>query len=207
MEPGGAVASWYLMIVDRRDACCGFGLGLGALAAWLTTGWRARERPPDRLRPPGAGNERDFLAACIRCGLCVQACPYGTLRRDGPESTAALAAGAPSFDARSIPCYLCKDKPDLLCIAACPTGALSPTPVPQLRIGLAAIDQAQCLAYNGVTCRACWHACPFPDRALRYDSLLRPVVDADACIGCGLCEHACLTEPAAIVVRPVERRS
>ena len=31
------------------------------------------------LRPPGALGEKDFLAACIKCGLCVEACPYDTL--------------------------------------------------------------------------------------------------------------------------------
>lgn len=188
------------MELSRRDLCCGMGLGLGALAAWAG-GLRHVAHAAGPLRPPGAGSEPDFLAACIRCGLCVQACPYGTLRRDGTAGVLGLASGAPSFDARANPCRLCKDAPELRCIAACPTGALVPTPVPELRIGLAAIDRDTCLAYNGVTCRACWHACPFPDRALRYDALLRPIVDAAACIGCGLCEHACLTEPAAIVVR------
>ncbi|NLH83102.1 MAG: 4Fe-4S binding protein, partial [Phyllobacteriaceae bacterium] len=28
-----------------------------------------------RLRPPGAIDEEAFLAACIKCGQCVQVCP------------------------------------------------------------------------------------------------------------------------------------
>ncbi|MFA6019322.1 MAG: 4Fe-4S binding protein, partial [Rhodospirillales bacterium] len=28
-----------------------------------------------RLRPPGAIDENEFLAACIKCGQCVQVCP------------------------------------------------------------------------------------------------------------------------------------
>lgn len=28
-----------------------------------------------RLRPPGALDEKDFLASCIKCGQCVQVCP------------------------------------------------------------------------------------------------------------------------------------
>lgn len=32
------------------------------------------------LRPPGAENEARFLSKCIRCGLCVKACPYDTLK-------------------------------------------------------------------------------------------------------------------------------
>ncbi|MFO1077632.1 MAG: 4Fe-4S binding protein [Planctomycetota bacterium] len=190
---------------SRRELWCGLGFGLGALVAWWWRGAAGGGLPTAAagpLRPPGAGGERQFLAACIRCGLCVQACPYDTLRSDGPAAAGPRAHGAPSVDARANPCWRCKDQPELLCIAACPTGALQPMPVADLRIGLAAIDRTTCLAFNGVTCRACWHACPFPDRALRYDDRLRPLVDAEACIGCGLCEHACLVEPAAIVVRP-----
>lgn len=32
------------------------------------------------LRPPGAEDEARFLSKCIRCGLCVKACPYDTLK-------------------------------------------------------------------------------------------------------------------------------
>ena len=32
------------------------------------------------LRPPGADDEDEFLSKCIRCGLCVKACPYDTLK-------------------------------------------------------------------------------------------------------------------------------
>ena len=52
----------------------------------------------------------------------------------------------------------------------------------------------------GVACRACWHACPFPDEAIRVDELGHPIVIEDGCVGCGLCEHACLTETPAIRV-------
>ena len=31
------------------------------------------------LRPPGALNEKEFLSTCIKCGQCVQVCPYHTL--------------------------------------------------------------------------------------------------------------------------------
>ncbi|MEN8226435.1 MAG: 4Fe-4S binding protein, partial [Bacteroidota bacterium] len=35
-------------------------------------------------------------------------------------------------------------------------------------------------------------------------AFLEPVVHADACTGCGLCEHACVTEKAAIFILPVD---
>jgi len=33
------------------------------------------------------------------------------------------------------------------------------------------------------------------------DSELRPVVDEERCVGCGICENVCPVEPAAIIVR------
>ena len=33
----------------------------------------------ESLRPPGAQGEPDFLASCIKCGQCVEACPFDTL--------------------------------------------------------------------------------------------------------------------------------
>lgn len=50
------------------------------------------------LRPPGAEDEARFLSKCIRCGLCVKACPYDTLKLasllDSPKN------GTPFFKAR-----------------------------------------------------------------------------------------------------------
>ncbi len=64
----------------RRDFCFGIGLGLGASAAFAVRGLgsadESRELP---LRPPGAGHEDEFLAACIRCGRCVNACPMNLI--------------------------------------------------------------------------------------------------------------------------------
>ncbi|MEZ6103405.1 MAG: hypothetical protein R3E01_31055 [Pirellulaceae bacterium] len=71
-----------------------------------------------------------------------------------------------------------------------------------VRMGLARIDKQICWPYQGIACRACWHACPFATDAIIFDPLGRPAVSASACVGCGLCEHACLAETAAITVEP-----
>ena len=47
------------------------------------------------LRPPGARAEEDFLAACVRCGLCVRDCPFDTLRLAKPGEGAPI--GTPYF--------------------------------------------------------------------------------------------------------------
>ncbi len=186
----------------RRAVLTAAGVAAGAaLGRWVRP---AVAKTPRRLRPPGARDEPDFLAACIRCGQCVEACPYDTLTLLGPE--AGLAIGTPSFDPEQTPCYLCKGYDSLRCIDACPTQALEPVEqLEDVSIGVAVIDRERCYAYNGVVCRACWHACPFPNEAIRFDATLRPVICADKCVGCGLCTHACPTEPTSIPVRPIER--
>src|SRR5574337_1584272 len=55
----------------------------GACLRALGSGLYSRQagaRPPTAIRPPGALAEADFLAACVRCGLCVRDCPYDTLK-------------------------------------------------------------------------------------------------------------------------------
>jgi len=67
------------------------------------------------LRPPAALEEEDFLAACIKCGACVQACPYDTLKLAEPQDN--IPIGTPFFIPREIPCYMCVDVP---CVPVCP---------------------------------------------------------------------------------------
>ncbi len=174
------------------------GIGLGGV--YTAAGRPARGEP--LLRPPGALPEDGFLAACIRCGQCVQACPYDVLHLADLDE--GVEAGTPYFIASENPCNLCRNHDSLRCIDACPTAALSPIEFEDIDIGEAHICKGKCLAYNGTICRACWHACPFPDDALYFDDLLRVHVDTDHCIGCGLCEHACPTDPKAVTITPRE---
>jgi ferredoxin-type protein NapG len=186
----------------RQFLCLGggalAGVGVGGLVSLTVRG--AEAAPP--LRPPGALEEGAFLAACIRCGQCVEACPSDTLRLLG--LSAGLLAGSPTWSASEAPCTVCQGEDGLLCIEACPTTALAElADGREIRMGMAHIRRGRCLAYNGTMCRACWHACPYPDEALYYDELLRPRIDEEVCIGCGLCEHACPTEPRAVEILPL----
>jgi len=167
---------------------------------------------PTALRPPGARPERQFLAACIRCGLCVRDCPYGTLRLAKPGEGAPV--GTPYFIARQVPCEMCEEIP---CVAACPTGALDHTltDIRQARMGLAVlIDHETCLNYLGLRCDICYRVCPVIDKAITLEmqhnprsdrhAMLLPTVHSDACTGCGKCEKSCpLPSEAAIKVLPV----
>ncbi len=184
----------------RRYLLTGAGLAAsGWLADILLEALKAQS--PALLRPPGAQPEPNFLAACIRCGQCVEACPYHTLRL--AQVTDGVAIGTPYLVARQVPCYLCQGYAELKCIAACPSNALQPVAtLSDIRMGVAVINHDACLAWQGIPCRACWHACLFPNEAIILDERGRAVVVTDKCIGCGLCDHACLTEPSSIPIRP-----
>lgn len=163
---------------------------------------------PFALRPPGALAERDFNAVCIKCGQCVNACPYDTLKL--APAGGKLPIGMPYFEPRQIPCYLC---PDIPCMQACPTGALSRDlkDVNESRMGLAVIDLENCLSWKGLRCEICHRECPLKGeaitlqthpRGLSKHAMFYPVVHSDACTGCGICEKACPTTEAAIRVLP-----
>lgn len=74
-----------------------------------------------RLRPPGALDEKDFLASCIKCGQCVQVCPVQAIKLG--DLTDGFGIGAPHIDAREQACDFSCDAGQ--CILACPTGALT----------------------------------------------------------------------------------
>jgi len=71
------------------------------------------------LRPPGAVEEDDFLKLCIKCGQCLQVCPYDSIELEDVDGGASL--GMAYIDPHRRGCYLCEAFP---CILACPTGAL-----------------------------------------------------------------------------------
>ena len=176
-------------------------------------------RPAQALRPPGALAEEQFLGACIRCGLCVRECPPHNLKLSGwgdaltKDWATSVAVGTPYFEARKIPCEMCEGVP---CVKACPTGALDHqlTDITQARMGVAVlIDEENCLNFLGLRCDVCYRVCPVIDKAITLEkvnnprsdrhAMLLPTVHADACTGCGKCEHSCVLEEAAIKVLPM----
>ncbi|QOP44493.1 4Fe-4S dicluster domain-containing protein [Sulfurimonas sediminis] len=73
----------------------------------------------NRLRPPGAVPEKEFLGLCIKCGQCLQVCPYHSIEL--ADITKGAGEGTPYIDANIRGCYACDAVP---CVLACPSGAL-----------------------------------------------------------------------------------
>ncbi len=185
--------------------------GLAAVGVALGLQQQTARASGVRLRPPGAINENAFASACVRCGQCVQACPYDTLKLATLAS--GLSAGTPYFVARDIPCEMCEDIP---CAKVCPSGALDREieSIDDARMGLAVlVDQENCLNFQGLRCDVCYRECPKIDEAITLElehntrtgkhARFLPTVHSDACTGCGKCEKVCVLEQPAIKVLPV----
>jgi MauM/NapG family ferredoxin protein len=186
--------------LSRRRFLASVGLGiLGAvsLRASRLIGDRARSV----IRPPGALEEAKFLAACVRCGKCVQACPTGGLQPALLE-TGIEGLLSPRLVPRIGPCQ----EDCVICGQVCPSGAISKLTVEEKRIiqiGLAGIDRDRCLSWTeGATCLVCSQVCPYEAIEFRWmKGGYHPTVKEWLCNGCGICEYQCPVEgPAAITV-------
>jgi len=208
-------------------------VGLTALGGLLWSGYTDEVKAsPLVLRPPGAIKEDDFLHACIKCGLCAEACQNRETNLDKEtglpkEGTLKMAKGGdhkligtPYFIPTEVPCYMCEDIP---CVPVCPSEALDQLSVSndkgeldinKASMGLAVVHKESCIAFWGIQCDACYRACPLLGEALVIKmhrnertgkhTYMLPIVHDDVCTGCGLCEQACVTEKPAIFVLPNE---
>lgn len=193
----------------------GIDVGLSAFAKAIAGGiigfqavMYAMREPQTFIRPPGAKDDTDFLARCVRCGKCLEACPYESIRM--VKDSLDPSSGTPCISVREKACRMCEDLP---CVKACPTGALRDCEEREdIRMGIAVINEKTCLSYKGMRCEVCYRACPLLDRAIAIDyrmregddrhSVFAPVIDPEVCTGCGWCVERCVTdEPAIAIVR------
>lgn len=216
----------------RGFLAAGVGLAAGAAgglaAAGTATAWGAEASNKDKwqpVRPPGSLPEQSFLQACIRCGECFKACPNDVLHAMGfqqgfeglwtPHVVADWAGCESSCNA---------------CGQVCPTGAIRAIPLEEKKvchIGLAEVNLQTCLPHVGKeACQLCvdecihagYNAIEFTRVRTEVDAagnpiedsgFIAPVVLAEKCVGCGLCQTRCyginvldkhlLTESAIII--------
>jgi len=225
------------------------------------------------IRPPGSRAEKDFLFACIKCGLCVQICPVHAIKladwNDG------LSYGTPYIDTNVQACDFSCDA--IQCAETCPTAAIDfqifknagnkavaplykkypdgrfPKEINPFEVQILAMKRAdkmgeaiipepkQCLAFHGKgykgklghgnkgilrppgtkeririedtevnreICDLCVVYCPLGEEAIvlnkQEDGKFLPEVK-DGCVGCGVCQMVCPTDPVAIVIKPVDK--
>jgi polyferredoxin len=191
--------------------------GVASLVRWF----RPSAVDPTLLRPPGAEDEKTFLALCVRCGECMKVCQTNVLQ------PAMLQSGmegmfSPRLDLRIIPEQSYCEYNCTLCGQVCPTGA-----IPRLTVeakhehptGKAYFDHSRCLPWAEQTpCICCQEMCPTPEKAIKIlkmitikdkdgeeIEIMQPYVDRQLCVGCGICEAKCpLPGAAGIHVRRVD---
>jgi ferredoxin-type protein NapG len=183
------------------------GASLCAGALWLPLIAMQRKSQANALPPPGIVSQEQFEALCIKCGLCLEACPFDMLKLASLGDGAPI--GTPYFIAREKPCEMCADIP---CVKVCPSGALDKnfSDITKAKMGIAVIDTEHCLSWRGLRCEVCYRVCPVRDKAITLKlepntvtgkhALFLPVVNSEDCTGCGKCEYACITEKPSIVV-------
>jgi ferredoxin-type protein NapF len=136
------------------------------------------------IRPPWS-DPAGFTAVCTRCDACIDACPESILQRG--------TGGFPEISFASAACTFCGD-----CRTACPEPVFTAGDAPPWSL-TAAIDD-HCLARQNVVCRSCKEACD--SGAIRFQlavgSAGLPVVDPEACTGCGACVAPCPANAIAI---------
>ena len=185
----------------RREFLRSAGLAAGMVGVTLLGLLPVIKGANARLRPPGALkrglDEQEFLAACIKCGQCVQVCPVEAIRL--ADLADGVGVGVPSIEARDQACDFSCD--GLQCVLACPTGALTHSidyPA-EARMGLARLAHPHsCLAAQGEGFEGQARGPDFPGK-LRYDEIDRwspiPVADHPYDLAlCDLCVRQCPIE-------------
>jgi len=213
--------------MKRRTVIAGAAAGAALVPAMRTGALGSpRGRPdPACIRPPGALDEEEFLARCVRCGQCMKICPLNALHPAFDEA---------GFEGLWTPVLVPRigycQPTCTLCTQVCPTAAIrrvsedekiGQNGAEMVRLGTAFFDRGRCLPWAmGTPCQVCEEFCPTSPKAIWTEEvevqvegkpvrLKQPHVDPSRCNGCGACEFVCpVNDRAAIRVSSVgESRS
>jgi MauM/NapG family ferredoxin protein len=170
---------------------------------------------PGLIRPPGSISEQEFLEKCIRCGECMKVCPTNAIQLAMMEG-GLEGLWTPVVKTQLGYCeYTCS-----MCTKVCPTNAIAKMTLEdkqKIKIGIAYIDKNRCLPYAyGRPCILCQQQCPVQGKAIIMEDAMAlnfrgakvavklPRVNAEKCIGCGICENRCpVSDQAAIRITSV----
>lgn len=189
--------------INRRNILFSGAAAACAAGAGLSVSLLAKQAShKGLLRPPGALEEKDFLASCIKCGQCIQVCPYHSLKL--LDLASGINMGTPVIQANERGCYLCDLFPCILC---CPSGALDARTekIEDVHMGVAWVHSPErCWATQKKTVSAGWirtlqshGGCT--ELEVRHNKRLSSQTDTI----CRLCEAVCPVpnKAAAIVIR------
>ncbi len=141
------------------------------------SGKTTRDFSSSVVRPPGAVEELEFLARCIKCDQCIRVCPTNVLQpamlEAGPEGL-----WTPVMNFRMGFCQLnCT-----ACGHVCPTGAIQQLSIEQklgygpfekqgpVKVGTAHYDLGRCLPWSkNIPCVVCEEVCPTSPKAVHCE--------------------------------------
>jgi len=186
----GAVVAGHALLRSRRSA-------------YPTNRARYAKRRLRMIRPPGAVAEDRFLAGCIRCYRCQDACERGAVRFFGEKHGELFHT--PYVDPSVVACNVC-----MKCTQVCPTGVLRPMQVEekaQVEMGTVELNVDACLSYKAEA--------RYDERADRWEVDMAPSLEpvelpdtADPTFKrrgpCGECYMVCPLKEKALTRKPGE---
>jgi ferredoxin len=212
--------------LDKRSVIGAVGAGVASMFLFKTS-FNGKRVNPALIRPPGALNETDFLAKCIKCGNCMRSCPNNFLQPTLMEA-GLIGMFTPTGIAKKGFC----SPSCTICTHACPTGAIryltekdrgtDINGLPKMKIGTASVRKDRCITYvYEKKCLVCEEHCPTSPKAIwKRDVTLtgedgkkvtigQPRVNPNRCIGCGVCEHVCpvVDQPGIFITSVGETRN
>lgn len=217
--------------VSRRAFVVSAAAAAGAAALIRRPGSATAGGSVRPLRPPGSVPEERFLDLCIRCGQCLKVCPGPVLHVAGLEygwESLWTPVVRPDRAGCHQDCNFCTQVCPTGAIQPLELAAKRRFP-----IGLAEVDTDTCLPFRQTDrrdCDVCFVECrqagyaaiemreieitldPPPPAGmfselelLAMTRILAPFVQAEACVGCGICQYRCHT--LYVVQQPILERS